>query len=188
MANDADQLVIASKGSIAVAPVGTTLPDDPTESLNAAFVDLGYATEDGVTLTVSPDIAEFRAWQARQAVRRELNGQEIQVAFTLEQWNAENVTLALGGGEVEEVDPGVFKYTFPAGDDSLDERAIVISWADGDRSFRAAFERGNVTEAVETNLVRTNLALLPITFKVLEPDSGIPGYILSDDPNFGEAS
>jgi hypothetical protein len=186
MPKDASELVVASNGSVHVAPVGTTLPDDPTEALAGAFAELGFVTEDGVTLTVTPEITDYRAWQARSPVRRELTAQELMIGFALEQWNGETIPLAFGGGAITEPSPGVFRYDFPTDTDSLDERSLVVDWQDGDRNYRAVFERGNVTEAVETNLVRSALAVLPIGFKALEPAAGgAVAYVLSDDPAFG---
>lgn len=183
---DTAELVVASYGNVYVAPVGTALPTTVDGALNAAFFNLGLVNEDGVTFTVSPEIEEFMAWQSRQAVRRELVGQEISIAFALEQWNAENVKLAFGGGQVSEPTPGQYRYDFPDGDDSLDERAIVIDWQDGpNRQYRACFAKANVTDDVETQLVRSALAVLPVTFKVLAANAGAsPGYLLADDTAF----
>lgn len=187
--NDATELVVASSGSIHVAPVGTALPTSESAALNAAFVDLGYATEDGVSLSVSPDIAEFMAWQSRQAVRRELTTQEITLSFSLEQWNANSIVLAFGGGEVTTPTAGHYRYDFPAEGDALDERTLVVDWEDGDRNFRIVVARGNVTDAVDTTVTRGQLAVLPIAFKALQPDDGsATAYILSDDHAFGTGS
>ena len=55
---NANELVVASFGTIHTAPVGTTLPaTDPTSTLAAGFgYGLGYVTEDGVTFA-SPTAA-----------------------------------------------------------------------------------------------------------------------------------
>jgi hypothetical protein len=185
-AQDTTELVVASHGDVYVAPVGTALPTTVSGALNAAFNKLGLITEDGVSVSVAPEIEAFRAWQRRQAVRRELINQDISVSFALEQWNAENVIFAFGGGEVSEPSAGQFRYDFPDGDDALDERAIVVDWQDGpDSQHRLVFERGNVMEAVEFQLVRNALAVLPITFGILAADDGgSPGYYLADDDAF----
>jgi len=49
-------------GAVFVAPVGTTLPATATESLNSAFKNLGYVSEDGVTNTNGPEVSEIKAW------------------------------------------------------------------------------------------------------------------------------
>lgn len=189
MATSPDELVVASYGEVYVADVGTTLPTSPTASLDAGFTGLGYVTEDGVSLSVEPEIEEFMAWQSRQAVRRELTGQSITVSFALEQWNTENLLLAFGGGEVTSPSAGVYRYEFPDDEDALQEKAIVVEWKDGARDWRFVASRGNVTDAVETSLNRSNLAVLPITFQVLDADDGgAPAYILTDDSAFTTGS
>ena len=48
-------------GAIYYAPLGTTLPDDTTDALTS-FTELGYASEDGITNTNSPETEVLRAW------------------------------------------------------------------------------------------------------------------------------
>lgn len=170
--NDSNELVVAGTGQIYVAPVGTALPTTPTASLNAAFFGLGYTTEDGVTFTGTPTITDFNAWQSQQAVRRERVGQEIQAAFQLEQWNEQSVPLAFGGGSVTNPSGSIYRYVFPEAGAALDERAMVIDVQDGTRHIRFVIARGNVTDSVETQFRRTELAVLPITFKALQPTDG----------------
>lgn len=187
--NDSDELVVAGTGQVYVATAGTALPTTPTETLNAAtWTGLGYHTEDGVTFSVTPDIAEFRAWQARQAIRRELNEQDIQLSFSLMQWNEATVVLAFGGGSITSVSGG-YKYTFPDPTSGLDERAVVVDCVDGSETHRFAFSRVNVTETVESQFHRTDPALLPITLKVLAPATGgSPGVYLTTSADFATGS
>lgn len=49
-------------GHIFRAPVGTTLPTDATTALDNAFVDMGYASEDGLTNANSPESTVIKAW------------------------------------------------------------------------------------------------------------------------------
>lgn len=49
-------------GAISVAPTGTTLPTDATTALDAAFKNLGYVSEDGLSETASIDSSEVKAW------------------------------------------------------------------------------------------------------------------------------
>lgn len=187
--DNAQEIRIAKKGEVYFAPVGTTLPTDPTATPAEDFVGAGFLTEDGVAVTFTPDIVEIKSWQARQATRRDLNGQDIQAVFTFQQVNEETLPLALGGGKISEPSPGIFRYDFIADGDALDERALVIDAVDGSIHDRFVFARGNVTEAVEMTFQRGQEVKLPVTFKVLEPTTGgAPGYWLTDDPAFTAGS
>lgn len=49
-------------GAIFKAPKGTTLPTDATSTLDTAFVNLGFISEDGVTNNNSSESGEIKAW------------------------------------------------------------------------------------------------------------------------------
>ena len=49
-------------GGIYFAPAGTTLPTDATTALAAAFKNLGYVSEDGVTNSMSKETSEIKEW------------------------------------------------------------------------------------------------------------------------------
>lgn len=186
---DATEIVVAASGDISIAPFGTTLPEDPTEDLDPAFVVLGYATEDGVTLTDGVTVQEINAWQKAQPVRKITTLRTKTAAFQLEQWNRENFELAYQGGEWTEPSPGVYRYDPPADSDDLPEWSVVIDWQDGDKHHRLVIERAIVQEGVSTKLARTGAAVLPITLGALTPDNEPSAwYHLTDDPAFAHGS
>ena len=49
-------------GGIYRAAAGTTLPTDATTSLAAAFKEIGYISEDGVTNSISKTTNEIKEW------------------------------------------------------------------------------------------------------------------------------
>jgi hypothetical protein len=59
-------LVAAGKpkitGGVWRAPAGTTLPTDASTALGTGFVCLGYVSEDGVTLGVTRESDDIKAW------------------------------------------------------------------------------------------------------------------------------
>lgn len=51
-----------SSGAVYVAPFGTALPTTAFASLNAAFKNLGYVSEDGLVNGVETDVEDINAW------------------------------------------------------------------------------------------------------------------------------
>lgn len=49
-------------GAVLRAAAGTTLPTDGTTALDAAFKDMGFVSEDGVTNNNSPETENIKAW------------------------------------------------------------------------------------------------------------------------------
>lgn len=188
MQQDPNELLVASRGDIYIAPVGTAEPTDPDADTPQIWRKLGYVTEDGVTFNRSIDIEEFMAWQERTAVRREVTGEELTVSFELEQWNEGNFAFAFGGGEVVEGPDGIYTYDFPTGADALDEKALLVRWEDGDKHYQLGFAQGTVSDEVEFNLTRSDLATLGVAFKALASGDSSGVTFVTDDPAFEAGS
>jgi hypothetical protein len=190
MSLETDNLVVASGGSVFVAPVGTAAPTDPDATPSSSWTEVGLISEEGATFTRGITVEEFNSWQRRLAVRRDVTAEEVMASFTLQEWKEDTFTLAFGGGEVTDQGGGVYKYEFPTGDSDLDERALLIRWDDNEKHYQIAFDRGSVTEPVEVTLNRTSLAQLPISFKALasEDEDTIGVSFLTDDPSFTPGS
>lgn len=65
MANNASNVSFGkpkAEGAVYVAPAGTTVPTDATTALGAAFVNLGYVSEDGLVNSVETDVEDVTAW------------------------------------------------------------------------------------------------------------------------------
>ena len=71
MANDAKNVSFGkpkATGAVFVAPAGTTLPTSATTSLDAAFKNLGYVSEDGLVNSVETDTETINAWGGDQVL------------------------------------------------------------------------------------------------------------------------
>lgn len=184
MAQDPRQIrVAAGGGDVDFAAVGSTLPTDLDTALDRAFVTAGLLTEEGATYNYTPEVQEIRSFQSRTATRILLTGVDISARFSLQQYNAANMVFAFGGGRVSSPRAGVFRYDFPADDATLAENALVISWLDGTYRFRLVLPRVSVTEGVESQVVRTDALLLPVTTRALGGAGNTP-YLLTNDPAY----
>lgn len=188
MSKDTTELVVAGSGSVYVAPYGTALPTQYNTALNAAFVDLGYTTEDGLTWGSTPTVEKFAAWQSRQPVRVALTALEQRLTASFQQWNERTIITAFGGGDFIQMAAGSFKYVPIDDDEQLDEVSIVAEWQDGDEDYRIVIPRAIVTESVEVSLNRTSLAVLPITFDVLKASGQDAWQLLTDGAQYNVAS
>lgn len=183
MANTASEVVVGSGGKIFIAPVGTAEPNTPTEALNAAFKDLGYISEDGISASFGVTVEDINAFQSLLPIRRVVTGRTADISFTCRQWNADTFSLALGGGSFDE-SGGNYLFYPPENDDALAENAVIVEWNDGTKNYRLIIRKAVVVENVETTIVRNAAADLPITLSILGSDTQDAWYLLTDDDAF----
>lgn len=181
MAKSTSQIVVAGTGSILVAPVATVAPVDVATPWAAAWIDLGYTNEDGVTFTDEKTVEDIMLWQLFYPGRTIVTARNSTAAFSLAQWNKDTVPLAFGGGTITTTPgpPAHYRYSPPA-PGTVDERALGIEIVDGSVIKRFIIPRCVVSEAVETNLVKSTAANLPITVKALGTDGVDPWYFRSN--------
>jgi hypothetical protein len=184
MSNNAEEVLIGADGAIWTAPVGSVEPASISDPVDATvWTELGYASEDGVKFADSKTVKNVRAWQSFYDIRRFITERSFTSNFTLQQFNGDNVILALGGGDVVEDAPGEFSY-HPPEVSFIDERALIHEWADGDKNYRLIFRRAMNEENTKFDISRGKEAGLPMTFAILGED-GVEPYILqTDDPAF----
>lgn len=182
MAIDTSEIRVGASGSVHVAPLGSTVPTDSTTALDAAFVELGAITEDGVALSPSQSIEKIMAWQSGKAVRVVKTSDELSAGFTLMQMNYTTLPLAFGGGTVTTEAVGEYSYKPPAAG-TVDERIFIIEWVDGIYNYRLLIPRGMVSETGEISLTKSDSINLDLTVEVLgtTPDDFV---IYTDDPAF----
>ena len=184
---DTAQIVVGGNGSVFVAPVGTAEPASISIALDPLFIDIGYVSADGATFLDGKTIEDITVWQLFYAARKLITEKEASLAFVLSQWSETNIPLAFGGGATVVDVASEFSYTPPA-PGVIDERAMILEWVDGIKNYRLIIPRGLVTENVETNVVKTGAAELPITFSIVGTAAGTPWYLQTDDPALDPAN
>jgi len=188
MALNSAENIVANSGHGYIAPLGTTLPDAFDDTLDVAFVDLGYFSENGATITVGRETTSLGAWQSRSPLRRSITAENVTFAFEMEQWNADTMALALGGGTWGD-DGSTGREFVPATlEDGITSWAFVLDFEDEAGTFRFACAKAELEGDVSIALQREQFALLPVTLTVLETGTDDLYHFFSDAAQFAAAS
>lgn len=164
MANDATEVRVAGAGQVFAAPEGSTLPTDVATALDAAFVDMGYVTPDGVTFTHGRETEDLDAWQGSK-VRVLTLSEPVSVAFALMQTSGDVLKLAFGGGTITD-NTTYYNFTPPVGSNAV--RALVIEFTDGALKYRYVIPRAQIEGEVSYTLTGQDALTYPLEFGVLD--------------------
>lgn len=188
MAQNTDAVMIAGDGGIFLAPTGSTLPTDVATVLDAAFVDLGYVSEDGVTWRNEQTKEPVTAWQSFYPLKYRVTETTSELEFTLKQFDLYTLPRAMGGGTVTETPgpPQYFTYVPPA-PETIEERAVVLEWEYSTFDYRLVIPRAMVTGSVETVLSRNQESELQVTLSVLGTPGADPFTLYTTDTAFEAA-
>lgn len=184
MAIDSSEIQVAPFGKISIAPVGTAGPTNIATALDAAFQDLGYADEDGVTITPSVSITDHFMWQEVAPVLQTVDQVTLEVAFVLGQTNRAVTDLFFFGANWASGPSGVATLAIPSSPAMSDlEVALVVEFGDRQASVgainnRLYFPRATVTEREAIKLVRNEPVKYGVTLSV-QASSGTLGSWIS---------
>lgn len=161
-------------GAIWRAPIGTTLPTDATSDLNAAFKDLGFVSEDGVTNTNSPDSEKIKAWGGQIVLVVSVERQDT-FSFTLiETLNPEVAKAVYGDNNVTEGQNG-FSVTANA-DLALDAAYVIDMRMKGGALKRIVIPQGSVSELGDVVYKDDEAVGYEITIDALPDEQGNNHY------------
>ena len=131
-------------GAIFFAPLGTTLPTDADAAKDAAFVALGYVSEDGLTNDNSPESSQIKAWGG-DTVLKPFTGKEDTFKFTLiEALNVNALKLVYGDSNVTgDLTNGI---SIKSAAEDLDYHSFVIEMVLNGAIKRIVIPSAKVTE------------------------------------------
>lgn len=103
-------------GAVHWAPIGTTLPTTATETLNAAFKELGYVSEDGLTNNNSPESDTVKAWGGDTVLSIQTDRPDTWAMTLLEALNTDVLKTIYGSANVTVDGSGNITVKATAGD------------------------------------------------------------------------
>lgn len=143
----ASEVRVGITGQLYTAPLGSTAPTDATTALVAAFVGLGYVSEDGVTEAHDDSVENITAWQNAVVVRSAVSSSASTLACMLIQSNVNVLTRFHRGSAMTEVAAG--NYRLDVKPIVADPRMWVFDVVDGTKLERILVGLGEITERGE---------------------------------------
>ena len=181
MALDATEIAVAGTGHVYRAVLGTAFPANTSTVPAAAWIELGYTTEEGVRFSFSKETTDFMGWQSTDVLRTIATAAPKEIAMDFAQLNQDTWNTAMGGGTWSGTPPN-YEYVPPAAS-AVDEFALLIEATDGTEIYRWGFTRVVVTGSVDFALTRSDPIILPVTVKVLDAS---PVYkLFTNDADLG---
>lgn len=141
MALTSSNVRVAVTGAVYVAPTATTAPTAADSTLNVAFKDLGYVSEDGVTETRDRSTNQIKAWQNADLVREVVTDSAYTLNLTLIETKLETVELFYGAS-VDDTDGSVAIVPSATGG----RKSFVVDVIDGSSLIRIYLPSAEVTE------------------------------------------
>lgn len=178
MALTAGAVRVGVTGAVYMAPTGTALPTSIAGSLNAAFVDVGYLSEDGITLSNSVETTDLTAWQNAAVVRKIQTSHELSAAFSMLETNANSLELYFND------------YTAgPGGTDAVVQVTGTQGWRgcmviditdDATNDVRIVLPDAQVIEFADINVVNGDAMQYGVTLTCYPDGSDVKAYLYFD--------
>lgn len=169
------QVGTANGPGIWIAPTGTAGPGDLTSAWASPWLSLGYASDDGVTLSTSTDTEDITPWQSVSPIRSVITGRTLTMQFVLWQLNADTLSLYFDADRPESTDDTVdFEVRTDQGGHLY---SIGVDSKDGDNVLRIVFPRASLSDAGDMAITKGAAVPLDCTLSALD-DNGVLAHIL----------
>jgi len=174
MALTATAVRVGVTGKIWVAPQGTAVPTATSGVLASGYNELGYATDDGVTLTVDNDTTDIRGWQNGDLLRRVQSSVTFSVQFVMAETNEYTLKTYFnnythGAGVTDGVVTMNGSQPFRG--------AVVLDVVDGTNLIRVTFPDAQVTDRGDISIVNGDAITYDVTLSGYPDASGNAGYL-----------
>ena len=162
-------------GAIHWAPLGTSLPTSATEALNAAFAELGYVSEDGLTNNNSPESDTVKAWGGDTVLNLQTDRPDTFALTLLESLNTDVLKTIYGTSNVT-VD-GSGNITVKATAEEMTSGCWVFDMIlKGGRAKRIVVPNGTISELGEITYKDDEAVGYNITITDVPDTNGVYHY------------
>lgn len=177
MALTAEAVRVGVTGAVYVAASGATLPTDAITAVDAAFSDVGYVSEEGVTTSTGTESTDIKAWQNGDIVRKVQTSHDFTVAFTMLETNGKSLELYYGNYTAG---PGGASGVVEVKGEQGYRGSFVINVLDVDDDIRIVIPDGQVTERGDVVYVNGDAITYPVTITCYPDANGDKARIYFD--------
>lgn len=188
MAVNASQVLIgspdqATTGAILSAPLGTTLPTSATDTLDEAFVDSGFVSEDGLTLAPGVSTADVREWGG-SLVRRILQSFDGTLSWAMLETNEAALRAAFGDEYVNVVAASAAhgkQITARLGAHLPAAKSWVFRMKDGNNRIMIVVPNGQITTVNDISFTSSDAIAWSVELSCYPDATGESIYVMTDD-------
>lgn len=170
---------VASTGVCYIAPEGSTLPTDADTALDAAFVDYGEISVDGLTEAFSVDTSTIENWEG-ETIR--ILQTKTEVTFKLRFLESTEEVLELYYGGAVESQTTASRIALQTPDPTPVALAITLTDTGDDTFKRFIIPRAVIMERSEVEHMSSNASSYEITFQAIKDATlGTFGWLQFDE-------
>lgn len=154
-------------GTLYIAPLESTEPEDLSTPWDQAWVPLGY-TDQGSNFVFNNTFEDVMVAEELEAIEILQTAREININFALAELTAANMQRAFNGGEIDTA-AGVVTFEPP---DAGEYTPVMIGWESDDGLERWIFRRCIQTGSVDIARQKApNKSTLPMSFRATKPEN-----------------
>jgi len=173
----------AVTGAILSAPLGTTLPTSAIDTLDAAFTDSGFVSEDGLTFSPDMSTADINDWSGSlvRRVKESFNGTlswahlETNEASLKNTFGDSNVTVTAATATHGKQIAVAINGELPAA------KSWAFKMKDGNNKILIVVPNGQITTVNETSFTSSDAIAWSVELSCYPDSSGNSLYIYVDD-------